>query len=710
MRAPKAIASSQQAPSNAAIFVLAATLMLLWGFIAYDLHRTHDQAYKQAQKQLKNLANLYAEEVSSTIENIDYVLLDLRDNWQGNSVEFDSLVPFRQSRLDPSVAFNVGIIDADGRLIYTSIAWDAKPIDLGDREYFQFHYYNRGDGLYVSEPILLRVAHRWAIQFTRPLPAAQGQFNGVITLSVSPEYFSRFHENVDLGKNSSIALARVTGELLARSPHPELVLGAKIKSAPWMEGWNGERGFFQKYSEVDAVARLYAWQLLAEGSMAVIIGQSIDTILDPYYQQQRTYLVWGIAATAALLLAAYLIRRYQLQRAKAAADMEQMEEALARSQKLESLGKLTGGVTHDFNNLLQIISSNLDLMSLEGVNNKQLEPYVSSMSDAVKQGAKLASQLLTFARRQPLHPVVVNPGNLLKGIDSLIQRLVGNNIAVKTNIADNVGNVEVDPALFKNVILNLAANAKHAMNGQGTLILSVGNETINEHRVTDYPGIVPVEYVMLSMMDTGSGMPPEVMERAFEPFYTTKPEGEGTGLGLSAAYGFVKESGGHIHIDSEVGAGTTIKIFLPRSSKNEDKASPPARKIEGGTETILMVEDNAELRRMTGLMLEHLGYRVLGAPNAKEALAIISKENSIDVLFTDVLMPGGMNGVELARQTMKTHPGLAILLASGSYDLHESVTDLQTEVGAIDFLQKPYKIEQVDAAIRKLRSHKAELQ
>jgi signal transduction histidine kinase/CheY-like chemotaxis protein len=709
MRAHKAIAFSRLAGSNAASLFLAVSLLSIWVFIAYDLNRTHDQAFDQARMQLHNLTKLYAEEVSSSIAAINYVLVDLREEWKGNRAEFDALVQFRQVHLDPSVAFNVGIIDADGTLIYTSSDWDAKPVDLSDRRYFQFHYYNRGDGLYISEPVLLRVANRWAIQFTRPLSAARGEFNGVIALSVSPEYFSRFHESIDLGKNSSIALARITGELLARSPDPELALGASIRSAPWMEGFNGAKGFFQKYSEADLVERLYAWRVLEGGTMAVIIGQSVDTILAPYYQQRRIYLTWGIAATAALLLAAYLIGRNRLQRARAAADMAKMEETLARSQKLESLGKLTGGVTHDFNNILQVISSNLDLLAMTGANNKQLEPYVNSMSDAVDRGSKLASQLLTFARRQPMHPVVVNPKKLIKGIDSLIQRLVGNDIAVKTSIADNTGNVEVDPALFENVILNLAANARDAMEGQGALTINVGNETIDEHRAADYPGITPGEYVTLAMKDTGSGMPPEVVEHVFEPFFTTKPEGEGTGLGLAAAYGFVKESGGHIHIDSKIGVGTTIRIFLPRSSKNEKKASHPARKMEGGTETILMVEDNAELRRMTGAMLEHLGYRVLQAPNPQEALEIIRKDNPIDVLFTDVLMPGGMNGVELARQAKAMRPGLAILLASGSYDLEESLKEFHAEIGAVYFLQKPYKVEQVDATIRKLLSQKAGL-
>jgi hypothetical protein len=401
MRAHKAIASSRLFGSNAASLFLAAVLLSIWAFIAYDLNRSHDQVFDHARTQLNNLTNVYAEEVSSSIDAIDYVLVDLREEWKGNPAEFDALVQFRQVHLDPSVAFNVGIIDADGTLIYTSSDWNAKHIDLSDRQYFKFHYFNRGDGLHISEPILLRIANRWAIQFSRPLTAERGQFNGVIAVSVSPEYFSRFHKTIDLGNNSSIALARVTGELLARSPDPELALGSSIRSAPWLEGVNGRSGFFQKHSEVDLVERLYAWRVLEDGDMAVVLGQSVDTILAPYHQLRRTYLTWGILATAALLFAAYLIGRNRLQSAKANANMKQMEEALARSQKLESIGKLTGGVTHDFNNILQIVNSNVDLLAMTAAGNKQIEPYLNSISDAVERGSKLAAQLLTFARRQP---------------------------------------------------------------------------------------------------------------------------------------------------------------------------------------------------------------------------------------------------------------------------------------------------------------------
>jgi signal transduction histidine kinase len=539
--------------------------ILGWGFIAGDLDRVRQRAFAHARIQLDNLTNVYAEEVSSSIEAINYVLIDLREEWKNNPERFDALVQFRQDYLDPSVAFNVGIIDAQGQLAFATAARNASKVNLRDREHFSFHIVNERDQLHISKPVLLRAAHRLAIQFSRSLPKKDGIFNGVIVVSVSPEYFSRFHENIDLGKNSSITLARINGDLIARSPRPGQAVDTTIQEAPWVGAQPSESGFFQKYSEVDGIERLYAWRVLESGDLAVIMGQSVEAILAPYHQQRVTYLWWGTSATLLLLLAAYFMGRNRLQRAKANAAVQRMEKALASSQKLESIGQLTGGVTHDFNNILHIISSNIQLLEITAKGNKQIEPYLESIASAIERGSKLAAQLLTFARRQPLQPTTVDIEKLIKDIDSLIQRLVGDGIEVKVDAPRDIWKVYVDPSLLENVILNLAANARDAMNSIGTLNIKLANEPMDAQRASRYPGIGTGNYVSLAITDTGSGMPPEVMERAFEPFYTTKPEGKGTGLGLAMAYGFIKESGGHIHINSTLGQGTTIQMFLPRS-------------------------------------------------------------------------------------------------------------------------------------------------
>jgi signal transduction histidine kinase len=509
-------------------------LVFIWGFITYDLKRAHTEALKNANRELENLTRIYAEEVTSSISTIDYVLIDLRGAWKRNRGNFGAEVEERRAYLDPSVAYNVGIIDSEGKLVFASAVTahpDKSNVNLNDREHFRVHFFTQADRLHISEPVLLRAAHRWAIQFSRPLLDAEDKFDGVIVVSVSPEYFHRFHEKIDLEKDGSIALGKIHGSLIARYPSPELALGKNVMDAPWIFASPSESGFFQKRSEVDQIERLYAWRVVERGDMAVTMGKSIETILAPYHERRLSYLWWGTIATILLSFAAYVLRGHQRQRAQAKEAMQQMKEELAHAQKLESLGKLTGGVTHDFNHVLQIISSNVQLLKMTVKGNEQIEPHLDGIADATERGTKLAAQLLTFARRQPLHPTVIRTETLLGRIDGLIQRLVGDHIEVKMIVQEDIGKIHVDVSLLENVILNLAANARDAMNGSGTLSIELRNKDIDVDRARHYPGIAPGEYVSLAMSDTGCGMSRGVISRAFEPFFTTKPEGKGTGLG-----------------------------------------------------------------------------------------------------------------------------------------------------------------------------------
>jgi signal transduction histidine kinase/ActR/RegA family two-component response regulator len=683
-----------------------AASVFIWGFIAWDLDRLHDQSVHDAQRRLENWVSLYAEEVSSSINSIDYLLIDFRDEWDGDAKSFQELIEKRRNYVDPDMGYNVGILDQQGQLIFSTVAVASLPIDLSDREHFQNHFRDPDDALYVGKPMEMRVKAQWGIPFSRPLSNKDGSFNGLIGVTVLPDYFSRFHKRVDLGEDGSIFLGRTDGYALARHPRPELALGDVIKDAPWLGASPNGKGFFQGHSKVDQVVRLYAWQTLERGNLAVVMGKSMATVLAPYHHQRTVYLIGGKAASLFLLLAAYLWIRHQRHRAQAYAEMQKMEATLAHSQRMESIGKLTGGVTHDFNHILQIITSNLQVIEINGPGSNQIEPHLKSIATATERGTKLAAQLLTFARRQPLHPTVVDMGRLLGRIDHLLQQLAGPGINVQISIPEQVWSVRVDAGLLENVIMNLAANARDAMEGVGILCIRVDNERLGQHQTGNYPDLAPGEYVLLAMTDNGCGMLPEVTEHAFEPFFTTKPEGKGTGLGLSMAYGFIKESNGHIHIDSAPDKGTTIRIFLPRSLEEASRMSAaPVLALTGGVETILFVDDSAELRMMMGMMLEHSGYHVVRAPNAQEALAILEQGEAIDVLFTDIRMPGRMNGIELAKQAKAMRPDLMILLASGNDDLGDSPSDL-AEVHDFPFLAKPYTVQEADAMLRRFLSPK----
>jgi len=381
------------------------------------------------------------------------------------------------------------------------------------------------------------------------------------------------------------------------------------------------------------------------------------------------------------------------------AERDKAEEALRQAQKMEAVGQLTGGVAHDFNNVLQIISGNLHLLAQHVPSDPVARRRLDMAIGAVERGAKLSSQLLAFARRQPLQPVVADLGRLVTDMDELLRRALGEAVELVTVVGSGLWNTLVDPGQIENVILNLAINARDAMRGAGRLTIELGNAVLDEYYVNNLVDVPAGQYVLLSVTDTGSGMTPEVLQRAFEPFFTTKPEGEGTGLGLSMAYGFVKQSRGHIKIYSELGQGTSIKIYLPRTMLAEvDNIAPRTGPVTGGSETILVVEDDEGVRTVVLDMLAALGYRVLQAENGEKALRIVESGEPIDLLFTDVVMPGTLRSPELARIAQELQPEMAVLFTSG-YPQNSIVHGGRLDEG-LELLSKPYRREEL---ARKLR-------
>jgi PAS domain S-box-containing protein len=383
--------------------------------------------------------------------------------------------------------------------------------------------------------------------------------------------------------------------------------------------------------------------------------------------------------------------------------LEQTRAALHRAQKLESIGKLTGGVAHDFNNILQVIGGNLQLLSGHFGNNELAGKRLETALGAVERGAKLSSQLLAFARRQPLQPAVLNPGRVIQGMHDLLQRALGETIRIETVIAAGTWNMMVDRHQLENVILNLGINARDAMPAGGKLTIEIGNSMLDDDYASRLSDVPAGQYVMLAVSDTGAGMTPEVLEQACEPFFTTKPEGEGTGLGLSMAYGFVKQSRGHFKIYSEVGHGTTVKMYFLRSFDAETDTPPhSSQPAVGGTETILVVEDDIAVQATVVEMLTSLGYTVLKADDAESALTILKSGAAIDLLFTDVVMPGKLRSPELARQAKLLIPTIEVLFTSG-YTQNAIVHGGRLDPG-VQLLSKPYRREQLARKIRQLLS------
>jgi signal transduction histidine kinase/CheY-like chemotaxis protein/HAMP domain-containing protein len=371
-----------------------------------------------------------------------------------------------------------------------------------------------------------------------------------------------------------------------------------------------------------------------------------------------------------------------------------IEEQLHQSQKMESVGQLTGGIAHDFNNLLAVVSGNLELIE-DAADNGRVRQFAAAARRATDRGAKLTAQLLAFSRQRILNPKLVSANQLISEFQELIRQAVGGSCEVKLRTDDRLWLCHVDPPLLETALLNLALNGRDAMPDGGVLEIETRNVVLDEGAVAG-----PGSYVRLSVKDSGCGMPPEVRDRVFEPFFTTKEVGKGTGLGLSMVYGFVRQSGGHVAVESAPGVGTTVALYLPKATQKPDAKveAIQTQAIPPGSERILVVEDNEDLLEVTTAMLTTFGYRVLCARNGAEAIQMLESGQEFELLFSDVVMPNGMNGVELAREARRLSKDIKILLTSGY------AGDVLEQHGAVDeflIIDKPFRL--ADLA-RRLRS------
>lgn len=368
-----------------------------------------------------------------------------------------------------------------------------------------------------------------------------------------------------------------------------------------------------------------------------------------------------------------------------------LEEQLRQSQRLEAVGQLTGGIAHDFNNLLTVILGNAEFMVEQKLDEAQLEKLAKMTRDAALRGADLTHGLLAFARRQPLEPKPVDVNALVAQMNTLLKRALPETIDIRFTGKPDLWNAFVDPAQLESVVLNLALNSKDAMPEGGKLTIETDNVWLDDDYAARNADTAPGRYVMVAVTDTGTGIAADVIDKVFDPFFTTKAQGKGTGLGLSMAYGFARQSGGHINIYSEHGTGTTVKVYLPRATQQSEVSETPVVEegIHGVGETVLVVEDDELVRLHAESQLEEFGYKVLSANSGPAALEIIEKESGIDLLFTDVIMSGGMNGPELVDIARRIRPKLKVLYTSG-YTENAVIHHGRLDEG-VQLLQKPYR-------------------
>ncbi len=389
-------------------------------------------------------------------------------------------------------------------------------------------------------------------------------------------------------------------------------------------------------------------------------------------------------------------------------ERKQTEKALRRAQKMEAVGQLTGGIAHDFNNILGVVLGNLSLLEHQLPADEKIRKRLDSINRATQRAIDLTRQLLGFSSKQQGATAVTDINHLIEEMQSLIARAITPQVAIRHEFAPNLWLTEINPGDFQDSLINLILNARDAMQGQGEIVLRTANVTLDSAYCAVNPGSTPGDYVQVSIEDSGCGIEAEQLDRIFEPFFTTKPQGKGTGLGLAMVFGFIKRSGGHIRVQSEPGAGTCFELYLPRSMQHEasqaqpEDASNPAEApaaSSGGGATILVVDDEQDLLELASETLRAQGYRALTAANGEQALQILSQHDEIQLLLTDIVMPGRINGYELAEQARQCRPGVSILLTSG-YTEKVSKNDAASR-DQTDLLKKPYQPAELIRRVRR---------
>jgi two-component system NtrC family sensor kinase len=546
-------------------------------------------------------------------------------------------------------------------------------------------------GTYVGEVITAKIGGARFFVVSQRRMSPDGSFNGIVAVSVFPDHFRDYYARLSQGLADSLSLIRSDGAFLARYPSGEGApgrLGPDNSFVPAIAR-QPDAGHFKRASVVDGIEREFGYRKLPGYPVYVQSGIETAAIWRELGATMAGHLVFGAPATLLLFaLSLYTLRGTEnfyreLGRREAA------EAALKQAQRLEAVGQLTGGVAHDFNNLLMVVAGNVERLRRLPTDERQVRS-LDAIDTAAKRGASLVRQLLSFSRKQTHEASVVSLEKHLPELEDMLRSSLRGDIVIALELHGAPWPIKVDVSEFELAVLNIAVNARDAMPNGGRLAIGVQNVTFSDARTIGVAG----EFVAVALTDTGSGMPPEVVQRVFEPFFTTKEVGKGTGLGLSQVYGFARQSGGTATVTSMPGRGTTITLYLPRTTEpvQGDQVAQPLRR--DGRGRILVVEDNPEVADVTVASLADLGYEVAQASDAAAALAATERQ-TFDLVFSDIVMPGAMNGLDLARTLRAQRPGLPVLLVTGYSEVAQAAAD-----EAIPILRKPYDSAALRAAIR----------
>src|SRR5262245_19989045 len=591
------------------------------------------------------------------------------------------------------------LIDRDGRPLVSS-QFVQVPADMRSRERSFFNVHVAADvGIFVSEVMAPRLDEVGSPFFvlSRRRPSEEGSFTGVIAVAVVPQYFEEFYALIGRSPGELYALLRADGKFLARFPQPPDRLGAVgpgLETAP-------ERAIRTGRSNIDGAERRVGYRKLEGFPVYAIAGIATSAIRDEWTATMAGHLIYGLPATLFILLILAIALRRTRRLHDEAERREAAEAALRQAQRLEAIGQMTGGVAHDFNNLLMVVSGSAERLRRDLTSEKHRR-LLDMIMNATNRGESLTRQLLAFSRRQMLTPVVMALAQRIPELNDMLTRSLRDDITLEVAIPEEGCTVKADASELELALLNLAVNARDAMPNGGTLRISAEPAALTGSPAED--GLTG-DFVAIRVADTGSGIAPEILPHVFEPFFTTKDVGKGTGLGLSQVYGFAKQSGGTATVASTVGRGTVITLYLPRTH------DPPAPSVASAEReaaprragTVLVVEDSPEVAEVATAYFQQLGYMVKQVASPNEALELIGHDPKIDLVFSDVLMPGGMSGLELGQAIRGRYPPMPVVLATGYSDgVHDAL-----QKGFV-VLQKPFDLAALEQALGEVRARTAE--
>ncbi|WP_377806433.1 cache domain-containing protein (plasmid) [Azospirillum sp. A29] len=697
-------------------------LAALCGGTAMVLDRLHGETVTEAMLGLRTLNASLAEQTARTIEGIDLTVSGIAEQLPLENRR--SPEAFSQLRTDRQVyeilkakasslpqMEALSLIAADGTLVNFTRQFPAPVLDLSQRDYYLALKDADPGRAYLSRPTQSLVTREWTLYIARRVNDPDGRLVGLVVGVIRLSYFEQFYRSLHVTPGSGFSLWWRDGMLLARFPPTPDKIGT-LATDPIIDSQLSQSGTAATTlkNSIDGADRILSVQQLRNYPLVVAVSRTRGEILARWESQAVVIAAAGLVSAVALALMLWAMARQFLayetanralgERRQAVEARDEAEEHVRQLQKMEALGQLTGGVAHDFNNLLQAVRSSLHMLEAGGeLRGAESRRALEVASQAVDRGATLTQHLLAFARRQRLAPAPVDLGAQVLGMATLLERTLGGAIRIRIDRDADVPPALVDPHQFDIALLNLAINARDAMPDGGTLTIAVTNLRVGMACEETSPALEPGSYVAVTVRDSGAGMSPDVLARACEPFFTTKPVGQGSGLGLSMVHGLTAQSGGGIRLESHPGLGTAVTLYLPHApveSPAESKVAVPGGPAAStGTEPlpvpsaalrILLVEDDALVRMANAAVLDEAGLMVSEAASGEEALALLETDEGIGVLVTDFAMPG-MTGADLTRLVRRHRPGLPVLIVTG-YAEKAVLQDLGREPG-IRILSKP---------------------